>query len=330
MRAVGLDFEHRTVTERDVAEPAAPAAGEALLRIHEIGVCATDRELARFRFGAPPEGQSFLTIGHEVLAEVLECAGGMSRGDWVVPMIRRSCAARCEACRSGRRDLCRTGQYLERGIQGAHGYFAPLAVDPIEELMPVPQGLLEVAALAEPLSVVEKAVDTAFRAHPLGPASAVVAGAGPIGLLAAMLLEMRGLAVTVVSLEPEASPRAALVRKAGARYLSKSRPDDADIVIECSGSADEVLEWLAPNGVLVLVGAPEREMEVAPVRMMASNMTVTGVVNASRAHFEASLRDLARMPRNWLESLIERRAFERWPESLRGQTEPAKILHRMA
>ncbi|MBL0156721.1 MAG: alcohol dehydrogenase catalytic domain-containing protein [Bryobacterales bacterium] len=335
MRALCLDYELRTLVEREVSPAQPPSSGEVLLRIEEIGVCATDRELARFRFGVPPEGDSYLILGHEALAQV-EWVGAdvttLHRGDWVTPLIRRNCAPQCGSCVTGRRDLCETGQYFERGINRAHGYFTECVTDPEADLLPVPESLLDVAVLAEPLSVVEKAIETAFRCHPLTPRTAIITGAGPVGLLAAFALQVRGLAVTVVSKEPEDHPRVALLRRAGVVYMRSQAPPPADIVMEASGAAEATLaalEWIAPHGVFILIGAPELDLPVPALRMILENLTVAGVVNAARQHFEAALYDLGNIPRPWLESLIERRPFDAWRDSLAAPAITPKTVHRV-
>ena len=335
MRALCLDYELRTLVERDVAPATPPAHGEVLLRVEEIGVCATDRELARFRFGVPPEGESHLILGHEALGQVEWAGAGVTtlhRGDWVTPLIRRNCAPQCPSCVAGRRDLCETGLYFERGINRAHGYFTEFVTDPEADLLVVPESLLDVAVLAEPLSVVEKAIETAFRCHPMTPRTAIITGAGPVGLLAALALQVRGLAVTVVSLEPDDHPRVALLRRASVAYLRSQPPAPADIVMEASGSSAATLaalEWIAPHGVFILIGAPDLDLPVPAMRMILDNLTVAGVVNAARHHIDAALYDLAHIPRPWLEALIERRPFEAWRDTLAGPASTPKTVHRI-
>lgn len=333
MRAFCLDFEHRAVVEAGIPEPRQPGPGEVLLDIREVGVCATDRELTRFRFGEPPPGETLLALGHEALAQVAAVGPDVSHlrpGDWVVPMIRRACPGPCPACAQGRYDLCRTGGYLERGITRAHGYFTRQATDPAHVLVPVPAPLVDVAVLAEPLSVVEKAIESGLRAHPLEPRSACIVGAGPVGLLAAFSLLVRGFEVQVVSLEPEDHPRVQLLRRAGVPYRRTAPSAASDLVFEASGSNDAAsaaLEWLAPCGVFVLIGAPEPGLHLSGIRMIVDNLTVTGIVNAGRLHFDAAFAGLARIPRALLESMIERRPASSWRESLAAGSATPKIVH---
>lgn len=334
-RALCLDYERRLVRWGEVADAGQPGADEVLLKIAEVGVCATDRELARFRFGAPPAGESLMVLGHEALARVDSVGAdveGIEPGMWVAPMIRRACAARCRACAGGRIDLCQTGQYLERGIQGAHGYFRESVCDAATALVAVPERLLDVAVLAEPLSVVEKAIETGLRLAAMEPYRALVIGAGPVGLLAAMAMRLRGLNVTVASLEQEDGERARLARLADCQYRRGSAGGRFDLVLEASGgegAGDEAIDRTGAGGATVLIGADERGVRLDPVRMIVDNLAVAGIVNAGRKHFEAAMFDLERMPRRLLDAMIERRRAEAWHESLDGGAGAVKLVHRI-
>src|SRR5262249_39929154 len=148
-------------TECDVAEPELRRNDEVRFRILEVGVCGTDRALAEFAIGRPPDGEQQLVLGHETLGEVLETGPAVKRfakGDLVVPTVRRRCEPACVFCKKGRADQCLTGLYTERGIIGAHGYFADMAVDQERDLVKIPSTLRQVAILVEPFSVVEKAI----------------------------------------------------------------------------------------------------------------------------------------------------------------------------
>src|SRR5690606_20890170 len=116
-------FDKRTLEERDVVEPVLEADDEVLFGVREAGVCGTDRAMATFEVGRPPDGSPFIVIGHEALGEVLRTGAGVAGlepGDLVVPMVRRSCHPPCPQCARGRRDLCTSGRYVERGIIGRH------------------------------------------------------------------------------------------------------------------------------------------------------------------------------------------------------------------
>ena len=235
MRALALDYESQSLKHCELAEPSICAPDQVLFRVQECGVCGTDRELALFHFGYPPDGEHIMVLGHEALGQVVETGSGVSgftRGDWVAPMVRRMCVPACVCCARGRRDLCVSGGFRERGIFGAHGYFSEYAVDCVTDLHLVPAELADVAVLIEPLSVVEKAVQSVLRAHQSVPRTALVVGAGPVGALAAMVLQYRGLDVAVFSLEDEDHPRARFLKDAGVRYMRSIPADRYDVIVE--------------------------------------------------------------------------------------------------
>ncbi len=335
MRAVGLDYEAHRLLERNVPEPRLSEPSDVLFRVAEVGVCGTDRELAQFRLGAPPEGESFMVVGHEVLGEVIETgaqAGGIRPGNRVVALIRRACSPPCRCCARGRRDLCVTGRYSERGIFRAHGYFAEYALDAASNLTVVPDALAEVAVLAEPLSVVEKAIERATEIRGEPPENALVLGAGPIGLLAAMALVLRGIRVTVHSLEPPDHPRRRLAEEAGARYVES--PDGLqkfDFALEATGSAEaayRAIHALGPLGTCAILGGSTGTGHISFARLLVNNQTVFGSVNASPQAFGAAVRDLARADRKWLSRLIHRLGFGDFDTSILGPIpEVAKFVH---
>src|SRR5437879_971846 len=143
-------------------EPKLSAPGQVKLRMLEVGVCGTDREIASFDYGLPPEGFEFLVLGHESVGEVVETTRGVTRfnrGDLVVPMVRRPCTQpECVACRAGHQDFCYTGDFRERGIKQLHGFMTEFVVDEEQYMHPVPRELRDVAVLVEPLTIAEKAL----------------------------------------------------------------------------------------------------------------------------------------------------------------------------
>jgi threonine dehydrogenase-like Zn-dependent dehydrogenase len=336
MRALTLDYRQRKLVERDVPEPVIAAPDGVLFAVRDAGVCGTDVELASFRFGFPPPGFEYLVIGHEAAGQVIAtggAAGSLAPGDWVVPMIRRTCDPPCRSCASGRRDLCLSGACTERGIFGAHGYFTEMAVDSAADLIAVPTAAAQYAVLIEPLSVVEKAVSTALRLHPGGAETALVVGAGTIGLLAALVLRCRGFHVAVHSLEPHDSPRARLIEDLGTEYWTVS-PPKSDVVIEAAGSPDAAMKGLsalAPLGVMIVLGAAASDREFPFVDLIVNNQAVAGSVNAGPEHFRQAVMDLASFPASVLDRLIRRDEFGGWRESLSGPSryEQPKTVHVM-
>ncbi len=335
MWAFGLDFESRTARELTLPDPRPPGWGEVLLRVEEAGVCGTDRELAAFRLGRPPEGELALAIGHEAVCRVLETGPGATRfapGDWVVPSVRRTCSPACASCSRGRRDLCVSGGYLERGIFGLHGYCAEFAIDRESDLTPIPAGLADLAVLVEPLSIVEKAIASALRIHEPEAETGLVIGAGPVGLLAAMTLRLRGLRVAVHSLEPRGHPRARAVEHCGIEYHS-ARPPLADIVIEAAGTVQAgllAIRSMRPLGVCAILGAPNASGPVPFMDLIVANQTVFGSVNASPADFERAVADLALFPSALLSGWIHRTGRNALSFTLLGEAgRYLKVVHRI-
>lgn len=333
MKALALDFEAHTLGWSELDPPEFFANKDVLYRIHEVGVCGTDRALAAFQLGRPPQGGTRLVLGHEALGQVLDSGIGvrsLNRGDWVVPMVRRACKPACSSCARGRRDLCISGKYTERGIIGLHGYFTERAVDAEEDLVRVPLKLVDFGVLIEPLSIAEKAIVRALAVHEGEPRTAMVLGLGPIGMLAAMALKARGYAVRVHSLEPRDHPRVAILKLQDIAY-EPVLAGSADIVIEATGSTEAALfalEQMPPLGVMVVLGAPDGEGPVPFLRMIVNNQTVLGSVNADGEAFRAAVEDLARFDRRALAALITRTRFSDLPRSLTGPAIGApKLVH---
>lgn len=329
MRAITLNYSRRELEERDVPEPEIGEDGDVLFRVKDVGICGTDRDLASFRIQFPPPEGDYLVLGHECVGEVLQTGSGVQSlrvGDTVVPLVRRPCAPPCAWCFRNRRDLCISGNYTERGIAGAHGYFTELAVDSESDLVRVTG---EHAVLVEPLSVVEKAIAIAFRLHPGEPESALVLGAGTIGLLTAMALGLRGIATTICSLEPKGSERARLTEEIGARYMQESE-GRYDMVIEAAGdvsAAVKGLQALAPSGIFVVLGVIN-PVELPMLQLVLGNQVIAGSVNASPAHFAAAVQDLAQFPAQVLRRMIHREPVSAFRSTLLGPPRPEpKIVH---
>ena len=238
-----------------------PGRGQVLLRPLMVGVCGTDKEIIEGKYGAAPEGSDYLILGHEALAEVAELGGGVdnvSVGDLVVPTVRRP--LNCDLPP----DYCPPGRYLEHGIWGLHGHAAEYSVTDASYLVKVPKEIADVAVLMEPLSVVEKGVEIGIAAYQQRlerrPERALVLGAGPVGLLAAMVLRLMGITVTAVATRPHDSLKARMVREIGGAYIDithEGLSGTYDIVVEATGAplvALEGLKRLGPGGVEVLLG----------------------------------------------------------------------------
>ena len=212
----------------DFPEPKLAGANSVKVRVLNVGVCGTDREIASFSYDFPmPAGSPYLVMGHECLGEIVEAGPEVKDfkpGDLVIPMVRRPCDhPECTACRAGRQDFCYTGDYKERGIKQLHGFLTERIVDEARYMNPVPHEIREIAVLVEPLTIAEKGLIEALQIQkrlPWGVGKAVVLGAGPVGLLGAMALRHAGFAVTVYSRSREPDPAADIVKAIGGKYIS--------------------------------------------------------------------------------------------------------------
>jgi threonine dehydrogenase-like Zn-dependent dehydrogenase len=315
-------------------EPKLELDTDVLLRIVDVGVCGTDREICRFDYGIPPNGSTYLVIGHESLGQVVRTGSAVTRvkpGDFVVTMVRRPCPhVTCRSCTAGRQDFCFTGDFTERGIKGRHGFMTEQIVDDQKYMHAVPSHLRDIGILVEPLTIAEKALiqvwDVQKRLPWTAPGivsgdghgqKAVVLGAGPVGLLGALALLTRGFDTWVYSRDPEIGPAADWVASVGAHYASsqttrlkqlRAELGNIDLVYEATGASQlsfEALEVLGVNGVFCFTGVPGRK---APIsidadllmrNMVLKNQLVFGTVNAGEDAFAAAVSDLAQFHARW-------------------------------
>jgi glucose 1-dehydrogenase len=325
----------------DVDEPPT-SDGPVLVEAVAMGVCGTDIEIVGGDYGFAPPGRDRLILGHESLGRVLEApeGSGLAPGDLVVGVVRRPDPVPCSSCAVDEWDMCRNGRYTERGIKELDGYGAErFRLEP-KFAIKVDPGLEYLGVLLEPASVVAKAWEhierIGSRAH-WEPRRALVTGAGPIGLLAAMMAVQRGLDVHVLDRVTEGiKPR--LVADLGATYHSGSPADactDADVVIECTGAGQlvfEVMRCNAPGGIVCLTGISSggRAIDVDATgvnrQMVLENDVVFGTVNANRRHYEDGATALARADRGWLARVITRRVpLDRWAEALDRRPDDVKV-----
>ena len=322
MRAITVHpLKANSIELRDVPEPA-PGHGTLLVEAIALGVCGTDREIIAGDYGAAPDGDERLILGHESLGRVLEAPDdcGLKRGEHVVGIVRQPDPVPCAACAAGQWDMCRNGQYTEHGIKGLNGFGAERwRIDPAFAVKVDPALGLN-AVLMEPTSVVAKAWDHAHRLWRLAeaPQRVLVTGAGPIGLLAALLGRQRGLDVHVYD-HNKSGPKPAITAALGATYHCDSVEDlaklNADIVIECTGVPHVIatlLPQVAPDSLICLtgVGASRRtEFDIGLFNrnMVLNNGAVFGSVNANLRHYRMAADALSRADPRWLARLITRR-----------------------
>jgi glucose 1-dehydrogenase len=293
-----------------------PGGRGVLVRLLRCGVDGTDKEINAAEYGAAPDGFDFLVIGHENFGRVEAVAPNVTEfqpGDYVVATVRRRGTSIYDQI--GTYDMTTDDVYFERGVSRRHGYMTEYYVDDPEYIVNVPPGLRDIAVIAEPLSVSEKGIIQAFeiqrRLKVWQPKKAAVLGSGTIGLLAALILRLRGIEVTVFARTHAPYLNSELVEALGARYVSTqdlSLRDAAkelgpfDLIYEATGFAPivfEAMEALGKNGVLVLAsvtgGNQMVEVPAAKINLefVLGNKVMVGTVNGNREYFEASIRDLA-------------------------------------
>jgi threonine dehydrogenase-like Zn-dependent dehydrogenase len=313
-------------------------SGRVRVRVLNVGVCGTDREILAGGLGSPPPGQDRLVLGHESFGQVEETrASGapFQPGDYVVATVRRGCD-RCEHCLGGMSDFCDTGGFVERGILGMDGFLADCYVEDPAYLIRVPHELRRVGVLLEPLSVVEKALQQTYATQirvpgrPVadldpwraGPSSwrarrALVLGAGPIGILSALALRLAGVADVTIVERTRRPTKAALAGLAGVTYLPTGGgplrallPGERfDLILEAAGAASVVVDalpLLAPNGLVCLTGifAAGQPTEALALNdlfreMVYRNQAIVTSVNSNRSYFERGVETIGRLEARW-------------------------------
>jgi threonine dehydrogenase-like Zn-dependent dehydrogenase len=330
----------------EVAEPP-EEDGPVLVQVLAVGVCGTDLEIVQGKYGWPPPGKERLILGHESLGRVLEAPGnaGLAAGDLVVGIVRRPDPVPCANCAVGEWDMCRNGKYTERGIKQLDGYGSErYRIDP-KYAVRVDPNLARVGVLLEPASVLAKAwehIERIGRRATWAPKRVLVTGAGPIGLLAALIGVQRGLDVHVLDRVTD-GPKPGLIRDLGASYYSGTVKDiglEFDVAIECTGVGQlvfDVMTQTRPNGIVCLTGVSSGgrmvpiDLGMLNRTMVLENDVVFGSVNANRRHYEAAAVALAKADPSWLERLITRRVpLERWAEALDRQPGDVKPIIELA
>jgi len=324
----------------DLPEPPAED-GAVLVDGLAVGLCGTDIEIVAAEYGQAPPGSELLVLGHENLGRIAEApaGSGFAAGDLVVGIVRRPDPVPCPPCGAGEWDMCRNGRYTEHGIKGLHGFARERWRTDPDGLVRLDPALAQVGVLLEPTTIVAKAWEQVERIGQRAfwqPRVAVVTGAGPVGLLAALLGVQRGLEVHVFDRVTD-GPKPQLVRDLGATYHHESLPDSkvlGDVLVECTGVPSVIVDVLthsATDSIACLTGVSAvghvLPLDIGGLNRSAvlANDVVFGTVNANRRHYEAAAQALLAADQSWLARLITRRvpladyptAFARGPQDVK-------------
>ena len=335
MKAISLLPGTTDVMLADIREPEVTAPDEIKIKVLHVGICGTDREEAEGGRADAPQGKERLVIGHEMFGRVVavgEEVSTASVGDYGLFTVRRGCEA-CLACLNHRSDLCYSGNYTERGIKGADGFQAEYVVDKERYFIPVPESISDIGVLTEPMSVAAKAIDEAMiiqgarlkgivpSANWLDGKRALIAGIGPIGLMAAFALRLRGAEIIGMDIVDETSLRPSILKQIGGTYVDGRIVEttnldevcgEADFIFEATGIAKlqiQLIDALAVNGIYVATGIPAGHRPVTLFagdimqQLVLKNQILLGSVNASLAHYKMAVADLEASQLRWPEAI---------------------------
>lgn len=328
----------------DMPEPDT-ALGDVLVDGLAVGVCGTDHELADGDYGWAPAGSERLIIGHESLGRVREApeGSGFVAGDLIVGVVRMPDPKPCGACAHGEWDMCRNGEYTEHGIKSLHGFAAEQWRVHAKHAVKLDPALESVGMLMEPTTVVAKAWEQVDRIGDrawFAPTSVLITGAGPIGLLAAMIGAARGLDVHVLDRVKD-GPKPQLVKDLGGTYHTDSVDKvidkiEPDVILEGTGATPVIKAVLAnpkPYAITVLTGISDpgdkETVDLGTINRVAvlGNAAIVGSVNANMRHYEAAAKALEAADPKWLERLVTRRVpLEKFAEAFAPEDNDVKVV----
>ncbi len=300
-----------------------PGPDEVRVKVIEVGIDGTDIDINAGLYGDAPPGQDTLVIGHEAVG-VVDAIGpnvtGVFEGELVVPTVRRGCRENCPSCKQLTPDMCITGNYEERGISKQQGFMAEYFVEKPDNLLKLPEQLREIGVLVEPTSVCEKALNQVFLIQerlPWSPQTALVLGAGNIGLLSTFLLANMGITTYTADIEPEGSMKAGLVRRVEAAYIDvRQMPlldlprkiGEPDIIIESTGhsrNSFDAMQIVRNNGIvsMISVTAGRKREEICTdcieEKMVIGNRVAFGSASSNRDHFQSAIEHMTVINHRW-------------------------------
>jgi threonine dehydrogenase-like Zn-dependent dehydrogenase len=352
MLAIGMKRGETGVHAFELSKPEIESPDEVLVRVKEVGIDGTDFNMARYNLQDIQDGRNEMVMGHEmvgIVEEVGQEVKSLSPGDVVVMTVRRGCGI-CLPCQNNQSDMCMTGLYTERGIHKRDGFLTEFVVDQEQYIVKVPKKVARLAVFTEPVSIAEKGIEQIriIQArmpwaceHPahrfLSPdwgncKTALVVGAGPLGLLAIALLRLAGVYTFAADIVSESNPKVQLVKQMEAEYIDGSDRtakeiaevstrlgDQLDMIFEASGAAATALElinYMSRSSIYVTTGIPRQEliMQVDAAQLVRqivrNNQVVVGSVNSNRSHFKMALKDIPQINSrfgNMLEAMITSR-----------------------
>ncbi|HXU24076.1 MAG TPA: glucose 1-dehydrogenase [Tepidiformaceae bacterium] len=333
MKAIALEPGTTNLTMIDRPAPEIVNGDDVLLDVVQVGICGTDREEAAGGRADAPPGQHQLVIGHEMLGRIAAIGTdvqGLDVGGLALFTVRRECG-HCPECNANRADMCLSGDYTERGIKQRDGYETERVVDRARYLIPISDDIAASAVLVEPLTIAEKAIDEAQRiqdarlpglvrkdgGQSMEGRRALVAGLGPVGLLAAIALRLRGAEVVGLDVVDKGSARAKMVVDLGGTYIDGRTVEPSaiektvgrvDFIFEATGVAKlefELMDALGTNGIYVVTGIASGDRPISldgadlMRRLVLGNQVLLGSVNASVDHFRAAAKDLQAAQARW-------------------------------
>ena len=330
-----------SVRLEDIPEPDI-REGSVLVEAIAAAVCGTDIEIAEGKYGWAPPGKTRLVLGHESLGRVIDPGPRslLKKGDLVSGLVRRPDPVPCPNCAVGESDMCRNGQYTERGIKEIDGFMSERwRIEP-EYAIKVDPSMGILGVLLEPTTVIIKALEQVLAVGQRAfwePKTVLVTGAGPIGLLAAGVTSLGGYEVHVLD-RVETGVKPELVRALGATYHTGSVLDigfEPDVIVECTGVGSVIadsIQKIGAGGVVCLTGVgaggvTSRAVGDVAAAAVLKNNVIVGSVNANKRHWYKANDRLARMDRKWLRRLITRyEKPENFKEALERKPDDIKVV----
>jgi threonine dehydrogenase-like Zn-dependent dehydrogenase len=275
---------------------------EALLRVEACGFCGSDLGIVA---GVHPRAKAPLTLGHEFCGTIDLVRSANARfkpGDLVAAYPLISCG-KCVACRTAASHVCRDLRLYGFDVDGAMAEYVRL---PVSSLLPLPKNMSPlVGAVVEPLAV---AVHGFSLAPPDSTASAVVMGAGPIGLLTALVARARN--VSTIFISDILPSRLALAKLLGLHAVSPGAElkniveettagNGVDLVFECAGvpsTAKEMTDLVRSRGTIVNLGVFKEPVEINMQAVNFKEVAILGSRVYTRSDFEVAIELAATLP----------------------------------